>query len=219
VNLKSIFWGLAGFSVSLAALDSPPNKETEIDNSIATKKEIVQTQTELEINQIQVNSNLTQEVAYRTKSNIRFICGSGYDRESGERFPTTYAWTPRGKIAIVRWKFPWFESKEWTNESRCEAVSSRFQEAYDNGSMLYFTNGRQNNQDVVCTAYKDRGDCVTMLFTLRPQDDPIATVRDLTDILNGRGTTPVQNSSGKKQVYFKITNIDKFLAIAPVEKE
>ena len=85
--------------------------------------------------------------------------------------------------------------------------------------MLYFTYSKQKNQNVICTAYKNGGDCVSMLFTIRPSDDPIATVRDLTNILNGRATGPVVNSSGEKQVYFKIINIEKFLQIAPVEKE
>jgi len=91
----------------------------------------------------------------------------------------------------VRWKFPWYESQQWNNQSRCEAVSSRFQEAYDNGSMAYFTYGKQNNQNVICTAYSNGGDCVTMLLTLRTEDDEIAMIRDLTNIMNGKGTTPV----------------------------
>ncbi|MDJ0718934.1 MAG: COP23 domain-containing protein [Prochloraceae cyanobacterium] len=166
-------------------------------------------------------SNKITETSRQTKTNnnVRFICASGYDRDSDKHYPTTYAWTSRGKIAIVRWKSEWFESSQWNPQSRCEVVSPRFQQAYNNGSMNFFTYSWQNNQKVVCTAYQKGGDCVTMLFTLRPEDDPVETIADLTDILNGRSTSPAQHSSGEQRVYFKIVNIDRFLQKAPVEKD
>ncbi len=85
--------------------------------------------------------------------------------------------------------------------------------------MAYFTYTEQNNQNVICTAYKEGGDCVTMLLTLRTEDDPIAMIRDLTNVMSGKGGSVVRHSSGEKRVYFKITNIEKFLEIAPVDKE
>ncbi|MEH2242270.1 COP23 domain-containing protein [Nostoc sp.] len=149
---------------------------------------------------------------------VRFICASGYDQATNLRFPTTYAWTERGKIAIVRWKYGWFNNQSVTPEQRCEQVSSRFQTAYNNKSLAYIANGIINNQAVICTAKKEDAACDTTLLTLRPQDDPLQILDDLKEILRGRATKPIEHSSKQQPVYYKI-DIKKFLQTAPVEKE
>jgi Circadian oscillating protein COP23 len=149
---------------------------------------------------------------------VRFICASGYDQATNLRFPTTYAWTSRGKIAIIRWKYAWFNNQTITAEQRCEKISSRFQAAYNNQSLAYITNGKVNNQPVICTAKRENSACDTTLLTLRPQDDPLQILDDLKDILRGRATKPVDHSSKEQPVYYKI-DIQKFLQTAPVEKE
>ena len=148
---------------------------------------------------------------------VRFICASGFDQTANKRFPTTYAWTPRGKIAVVRWKYSWFDS-QISPQQRCQDVSSRFQNAYNNQSLSYITNGTVNGQGVICTARQKDGACDTTLLTLRPKDDPLEILSDLKDRLRGRGTGPIQHSSGKSQVYYQI-DIDNFLKTAPLEKE
>ncbi len=203
MKLKSTIFGVAAcIFASIAGCNLPPTKATKTIEEASSSKDIT-------------------EASRQTKqnNNIRFICASGYDRESNNRYPTTYAWTPRGKVAIVRWKNDWSNSNQWNPQKRCEAVSPRFQEAYSNGSMNFFTYTWENNQRVICTAFQRGGECATMLFTLRSTDDPVTIIRDLTDILNGRATSPVRHSSGKARVYFKITDIDRFLETAPVEKE
>ncbi|OYE05775.1 COP23 domain-containing protein [Nostoc sp. 'Peltigera membranacea cyanobiont' 232] len=149
---------------------------------------------------------------------VRFICASGYDQEANLRVPTTYAWTSRGKIAIIHWRYAWFNSKTVTPEQRCEQVSSRFQTAYNNQSLAYITNGTVNNQAVICTAKKEDAACDTTLLTLRPQDDPLQILDSLKDTLRGRATKPVEHSTKQEPVYYKI-DIKKFLQTAPVEKE
>ncbi|WP_199338704.1 MULTISPECIES: COP23 domain-containing protein [Nostoc] len=149
---------------------------------------------------------------------VRFICALGYDQVTNLRFPTTYAWTSRGKIAIIRWKYAWFNSKNVTPEQRCEQVSSRFQTAYNNQSLAYITNSKLNNQPVICTAKEVDAPCNTTLLTLRPEDDPQQILEDLKEILRGRATKPIEHSSKQEPVYYKI-DINKFLQTAPVEKE
>lgn len=149
---------------------------------------------------------------------VRFICASGYDQETNQRFPTTYAWTPRGKIAIIRWKFKWLNNPTITPARRCEDVSSRFQTAYNNQSLAYITNGRIKNQNVICTAKQYDGACDTTLLTLRPQDNPLEVLDELKDILRGRATKPIEHSSQQPQVYYKL-DINNFLQTAPVEKD
>jgi hypothetical protein len=154
----------------------------------------------------------------KAEDQVRFICASGYDQQTNQRFPTTFAWTPRGKIAIIRWKYSWFNNKSVTSQQRCQQVSSRFQTAYNNQSLAYITNGRVNSQNVICTTRSHKGNCETTLLTLRPQDDPLQILDDLKDILRGRATEPIPHSSQQTQVYYQI-DINKFLQTAPIEPE
>lgn len=149
----------------------------------------------------------------------RFICASGFDPQTKQLHPTTYAWTERGKIPLIRWKYEWFNNPDITPESRCRQVSRQFQEAYDKGSLKYITSGKVNKQPVVCTAREDGGTCATTLFTLRDSDDPIIVAEEVSNLLNGRGMRrPIQHSRGEARVYYQI-DIEQFLQTAPVEKE
>ncbi len=163
-------------------------------------------------------------LAQANTQDIQFICASGYDPSSQRRVPTTFAWTPRGKIPIIRWKSDWSASAGYTPEVRCDAVSSRFDEAYQKGTLVYLTNGRINNQKVICTT-KEANDCDTLLLTLQPEENELIILRQLNNILQGRASVPLEQSSqelkhpdGTPQIYFDL-NIETFLDTAPVEEE
>lgn len=157
-----------------------------------------------------------------TKANgkeVSFICRKGYHAASGERLPTTYARTSRGKIAVIRFKTQYFKGSGYDPLRRCEEIAPRFDKAYHNGSLKLLTNGRINSQPVICTTYEYNGGCETLLITLRPKDDPQKILIGLTDTLNGRQRGGVIHNSSGKQWYYRVDDIDKFLATAPVEKE
>ncbi|MDJ0578703.1 COP23 domain-containing protein [Crocosphaera sp.] len=160
------------------------------------------------------NNNLL--LAQNSNRRVEFICRQGYDKQSEQEQYTTYAWTSKGKQAVVRWVKDWHNNSEWTPQKRCEAVSSRFQEAYDNGSIKYIANGWENNQPVICTARERGGDCVTTLITLRPEDDPIEMTTKVVEKLNGRGGMIRHSATGQSQQYYEI-DFDRFLRLAPVE--
>ncbi|PSB26670.1 COP23 domain-containing protein [Chlorogloea sp. CCALA 695] len=149
---------------------------------------------------------------------VRFICATGFDKRTNKRYPTTYAWTGGQKRTIIRWKYKWFNSPANTPQKRCQDISARLQTAYNNGSLKFITNSRINNQPVICTARNNGGACNTTLLTLRPDDDPLVVLTSLKDALRGRGSSPLEHSSGDKQVYYQI-DIDKFLQTAPIEEE
>jgi hypothetical protein len=149
---------------------------------------------------------------------VRFICASGFDKQTNQYLPTTYAWTPKGKQAMVRWKYQWFKSKSWTPLSRCQEVAPRLQEAYNNGSLKYLTPSERNGQPVICTARQEGDKCTTLILTLRPEDDAIVMIARLAKLLRGGGGNPIQHSSSQSQVYYPI-DFDKFLQTAPVEDE
>ena len=170
-------------------------------------------------NDVSTSTNTkTSTVTAQSSSEVSFICREGHDAQTGKGQYTTYAWTPEGKRAIIRWVKAWHNSGTWTPQTRCETVSKKFQEAYNNGSLQYIANGWQNNQPVICTARQKGGECVTTLMTLRAEDDPIAVTKDVVELLNGRGTGVIRHSSSdmKIQQYYEI-DFQKFLEVAPIE--
>jgi len=163
-------------------------------------------------------SGFTSTEVKASEEEVRFICGNSFDNENGERYPTTFVWTSRGKTAVVRWKTDFFKGSGFDPKSRCEEVSPRFQEAYNNGSLNLMTNGTMNAQPVICTARETGGDCDTLLMTLRPEDDSLAILNQLKEVFNGRASGPVSHSSATPQVYIEV-DVDEFLRTAPVEQE
>jgi len=171
-----------------------------------------------------VDPSPAMPLAQANPRDIQFICASSYDPSSQGRVPTTFAWTPRGKIAIIRWKSNWAANTGYTPEARCNAVSPRFDEAYQNGTLVYLTNGRLNNQKVICTT-REANDCDTVLLTLQPDENELMVLRQLNNILQGRASAPLEQSSeqlehsdGTPQIYFNL-DIETFLETAPVEEE
>ncbi|NJO93899.1 MAG: hypothetical protein HC820_05220 [Hydrococcus sp. RM1_1_31] len=147
---------------------------------------------------------------------VQFICGESFDKQTNRRLPTTFAWTHRGKMALVRWKTEQFPG--YPPQRRCEEVSPRFQEAYNSGTLGMITNGTMNNQPVICTTTEQDGACQNLLMTLRSQDNSLKVLKEFEDILNGRGVGPVVHSSGTPQRFVEL-DIQKFLNTAPVEKD
>ena len=150
----------------------------------------------------------------RANSEVEFICADSFDNESGNSLPTTFAWTAKGKIAIVRWSTEDFLNAGFSPQQRCDSVSPRFQEAYDNNTLGLITNGQMNNQSVICTSDRAGGDCNTLLMTLRPEDDSLQVLNSFRQIFNGEQVGPVKQNS---QAYYEL-DIDNFLETAPVEK-
>lgn len=128
-------------------------------------------------------------------SETKFICKPSYDPETQQPVPTTYAWQPHKKIPIVRWTSTLGSKEEWTPQKRCEEVSSRFQEAHDNGSLEYLTHGTINAQAVICTARSLGEDCDTLILTLRSQDNTEETLEQLSNVLLGYVGGPLEQSS------------------------
>ncbi|MFM2061808.1 MAG: hypothetical protein RLZZ507_1478 [Cyanobacteriota bacterium] len=160
---------------------------------------------------------LTSTIAQSTdKSPVKFICNQSFDQKANNNLPTTFAWHSKGKTALIRWETNYF--RNYSPQRRCEEVSPRFQQAYDNGTINLITNGRMNNQPVICTVREYGAACDTLLMTLRPEDNSLQVLNLFKQIFSGRQEGPVKHSSGTPQIYYKI-NIEEFLRNAPVEKK
>lgn len=162
-----------------------------------------------------------------TNGEVQFICGKGYNSNSNKYAPTTFAWNSGSKVAVIRWETEHFVPSGWTPQKRCEEVSSRFQAAYDNGTLNYLTHGKMNsqsvltpgtmnNQPVICAATAFGGPCDDLLFTLRPEDDPNQLLQQLANIFEGSSNSPIVHSPGSPQIYI---DFERFLREAPAHRD
>jgi hypothetical protein len=133
---------------------------------------------------------------------IQFTCASTFNNKLQKKVPTTVAWKPSDKRAIVQWVKPM--DNYWTPERRCNEVSQRMQAADDAGTLKYLTNGKMNGQKVICTATEVNGACKNLLMTLRPQDKSDQFLIELKDLFNGRSYAAVPNASGDPQTYVRV---------------
>jgi hypothetical protein len=158
-------------------------------------------------------------VPVRASDDLQFVCASSYDRRANKRVPTTFAVSSQRKIAVIRWKYKWFNSS-LSPQERCQKVSARFQSAYNNGTLDggFITNSQSQGQRVICTSPRRGGACSVVLLTLRPSDDPVEVLSTIKDALRGRATQPIEHSSGEKQIYYQI-DIKKFIDNAPNDEE
>lgn len=107
----------------------------------------------------------------------RFVCSS----VGG--VPTTEAITRDGrKVSVIRWTSRVFSGSGWTAERRCQEVSSRFDQFRQQGRLRYITTGRMRGQSVLCTAQSMAGACDGLLYTLKPGQDPSATLARLLEL-------------------------------------
>jgi hypothetical protein len=99
-------------------------------------------------------------------------------------YPTTVAYTERGKVEIIVWKKRIWGSV-WTPQRRCQEVTKRFQKHSDNGNLRYVWYGKKNNYNVICVVrhtswgYKCREDGI--LITLESGDNPDEVMKALFD--------------------------------------
>ena len=100
------------------------------------------------------------------------------DVDSG--VPTTIYHNAQGqKEPWIKWVSNYFSDSEWTPFSRCQAVSERLEEYRQEGKLKYVTLGMENEQQVICVASYDNGPCEGTIYTLKPEQDGIATLNNL----------------------------------------
>jgi hypothetical protein len=131
----------------------------------------------------------------------QFTCNQGFDKNTGKEQPTTYLWYEGNKHGVVRWVKAMGST---TPQENCNKVSSRLQEAYDNGSLNFVTNGSMNGHAVICTAREYKGNCDTLILTLRPNDKSLEVLEGFKEALTGRSMCGIGPRSSTTQNYYKI---------------
>ena len=167
-----------------------------------------------------VSGSLLTKASAQQEDTIRdiyFTCNQSFDRTTKNYIFTTSAWNSQYKKPIIIWKKENFSNAGFDPQKRCEMVSSRFQEAYENSSLKFLTHGTMNGQSVICTSRNVGGNCDTLLLTLLHQDDALAVLEQLSDILLGYANAPLEQSSEEsvyevgERIYVKV-NIESFLS-------
>lgn len=106
-----------------------------------------------------------------------FVCGSAAGA------PATNVVTADGRqVPVIRWTSTTFNDAGWSQERRCQEVSSRFDTFLKQGRLAYITTGRINGLPVICTAVSNGGACDGLLYTLKPDQDATATLKSLLEI-------------------------------------
>jgi len=106
-----------------------------------------------------------------------FICGSAQGAPS-----TNAVKADGGQVPVIRWTSTTFNDAGWSQERRCQEVSSRFDTFLKQGRLAYITTGRINGLPVICTASSNGGACDGLLYTLKPGQNATATLQDLLEI-------------------------------------
>ncbi|MCM1981543.1 COP23 domain-containing protein [Lyngbya confervoides] len=139
---------------------------------------------------------------------LHFYCKEVQDPTSpGNKIVSTVVWVPerQGNVRLVGWKSEYFSSAGFDPAKRCEAVSPKFQQAYEQGRLL-LTAGHLGGYPVVC-GVKDKSESCNrenQLFTLKPHDRPMEVLLRLADILEGKSSDMLlQNSGGDRFIEIK----------------
>ncbi|MEM9137924.1 MAG: COP23 domain-containing protein [Cyanobacteria bacterium P01_F01_bin.42] len=123
--------------------------------------------------------------------------------------PATVALTQRGPVPVIIWQTTL--GGVYTPQVRCDIISKRFQQYYEDGTLNFLTTGRKNRLPIVCVAQYKGGPCSRDLFTLRPDANPGQTLRRLMAVRIG-SAGPLNESAAREYV-----DIQQFLKTAPVD--
>ena len=149
----------------------------------------------------------TYASAQTTLQTRAFVCG----QSNGA--PATIALTNRGDIPVIRWTSDRFRDAGYSEERRCLEVSARFQQYFRNGKLNYLTTGIMNNQQVVCVADREGGNCTGLLFTLKRGSNPSQVLNNLLAV-RVRASGPLNESTSR--VYI---DMREYLKQAAVESQ
>jgi len=139
---------------------------------------------------------LGQQSGVPQPQKIQFEC------VSNRGIPATIVIGPNGEKPMISWTSTYFSNDGWTPESRCKEVTSRISRAYAAGTLNYFTTGRINNMPVICSTRTQGGSCESLIYTLKPNQNPGATLKALLKVRAGEGG-PIEETTSR--IYIPLT--------------
>jgi hypothetical protein len=159
----------------------------------------------------------SNSAAKYSKDKINFFCGEISDKTSGRSIPATVAYVPQRKtnVAVIAWKFNYIP--QWDAQRRCETVSPKFQNFYEDGRLNYLKTGVNQGYDIICAAVETEKPCKAedQLFQVKASNNPEAVLKELTGIIEGKSSEPIYQSSGDKTY----VSMEELLKNAPAIEE
>lgn len=134
------------------------------------------------------------------EKNARIYCGSHYDEEANVTSPATVHKENDVKAILIIWT----EEKFPNPQERCEELSPRLQDAYNDGTLKYITNGTMDGEPVICSQKEFDGGCEALLLKLKPEDNALQILNHLKNQLNGIGVGPIKHSSAVPQIFIQL---------------
>jgi hypothetical protein len=135
---------------------------------------------------------------------VSFVCRSIASRSGGLRtVPATVAFIPelRQHRRIIAWESDSFPNTQWTPRKRCEEISKKFQEFYNQGQLGYMTHGRIRGSGVICAPkFGETCNSKNQLFTVKPGSDPEKVLAELIEVARGQ-SAPVWQTADNNQRY------------------
>jgi hypothetical protein len=124
------------------------------------------------------------------------VSARGFSCGTAAGAPATMVLTADARqVPVIRWTSSAFTDAGWSQERRCQEVSTRFDGFLKQGRLAYITTGRMNGLPVICTAASRGGACDGLLYTLKPGQDATSTLKNLLEIrVKARGPLNETNS-------------------------
>jgi AAA-like domain/Circadian oscillating protein COP23 len=117
---------------------------------------------------------LDQEFLNSPFTQKRFIC-----RKVSGAYTTLYSDVSGQQRPFIRWVSNLSAASGYTPQRRCYEVTNRLNYAIIARNEIYITSGIMNNQRVICATDKEEKNCLTLLFTLAPDQNPNLVLQDL----------------------------------------
>jgi hypothetical protein len=144
------------------------------------------------------------ETEQYSPGSVKFTCGEAADPSSRKDLPATVANVPGNSenTVLIIWKSEFFGDK-YTPQERCSIVSSAIGTAFREGR-THIGSGKDKvtGLGIICALANPDQECnkSKMLLTMKSYQNANETVKELSDIIEGKTGKPTYQSSGGKRV-------------------
>jgi len=115
---------------------------------------------------------------------------SGFYCDNSNGIPQTrYKSRAGGTEVWINWSSDHFADAGYDSLRRCQIVSDRLENFRRNRQLNYISVGWQNGQKIICSATA-AGQCVGLIYTLKPGQDANQTLEQFMRLRRGEATTP-----------------------------
>lgn len=97
----------------------------------------------------------------------------------------------------ITWDSNFFADAGWDPATRCREVSSRLETYRVARQLKYVTVGYMNGERVICTASEKNGRCDGLIYTLKPNQDAVATLYGFFGLREGLASARSLSESGE----------------------